>query len=295
MRKLLLIAMLCAGCAHVTHDQFIEGPQGRLHVEDGGSGAGVPVMFVHGNGANLTQWRAQLDHVRRTRRAVAFDLRGMGKSDPARNGDYGVNGMADDVQAVADALGLKRFVIVGHSFGGSVVAAYAAKHPERLAGVVFADAAGNVKIAPEVAEKFVAAIRANKDKVVDQWFAPILKNAREGTKKAVLDSEHDTPVDVIVGALDSLRFFDAKQAIDAYHGPRLAIAAAPIQSPASLNVQFPEIPVKMMDGVSHWLMMDKPDEFNALLDQFLASLSSASASSSSSSSSSSSPTSSHQR
>ena len=55
----------------------------------------------------------------------------------------------------------------------------------------------------------------------------------------------------------------------AYHGPRIAIAAADIESPASLHVQFPEIPVKKIHGTGHWLMMDKPDEFNTLLDDFL--------------------------
>ena len=273
MRRLaLIVTLLGAGCAHVTHDLFLQGPQGRLHVEDGGRGSAVPALLVHGNGANLTQWRAQLDHLRKTRRAVAFDLRGMGKSDPARNHDYSVTAMTDDVQAVADAVGLKRFVIVGHSFGGSVVAAYAGKHPDRVAGVVFADAAGNVKIPDEVAEKFLGALRAHKDAVAAQWFAPILENASDDEKKAVLDSVHNASDEAFAGALDGMRSFDVKPALDAYHGPRIAIAAAPIQGPSSLNVQFPEIPAKKMQGVSHWLMMDRPEEFNGLLDEFLSSV-----------------------
>src|ERR1700747_126568 len=126
--------MLLASCAH-TYPMFVSGPQGRLHVDDGGRGDALPVLFVHGNGANLTQWRAQLDHLRPSRRAVAFDLRGMGQSDLPANGDYSVAAMADDVEAVADALHLKRFVIVGHLYGAHVAAEYAAKHPERVAGV----------------------------------------------------------------------------------------------------------------------------------------------------------------
>ena len=35
-------------------------------------------------------------------------------------------------------------------------------------------------------------------------------------------------------------------------------------------MQFPEVPAKKMTGTGHWLMMDKPDEFNAILDEFLA-------------------------
>src|SRR6266540_6312894 len=91
---------------------WIQGRQGRLRVDDGGHG-GLPVLFVHGNSGNRTQWAAQLEHLRAARRAVAFDLRGMGESEPAANADYSVEGFAEDVAAVADALGLERFVLVG--------------------------------------------------------------------------------------------------------------------------------------------------------------------------------------
>jgi pimeloyl-ACP methyl ester carboxylesterase len=257
-------------CAHTLSSPFVQGPQGRLHVDDGGSGRGVPVLFVHGNGANLTQWRHQLEHVRATRRAVAFDLRGMGQSDPARDTNYSVDAMTDDVQAVADALHLRRFIIVGHSYGGAVVAAYAAKHPERVAGVVFADAGGSIKMTDEQANRFLDAIRKNKDAVVRQWFAPILAHGTEATKQEVLASVDKTAVDPFVGALVSMRTFDPVAAVNAYHGPILAIAATPTEGPSSLHVQVPSLHVVKMDDVSHWLMLDKPDEFNRILDGFLA-------------------------
>jgi pimeloyl-ACP methyl ester carboxylesterase len=266
----MTLALLFASCAHVTHSGFIDGPQGKLRVDDGGSGRALPVLFVHGNGANHNQWRYQLEHVRKTRRAVAFDLRGMGESALARNGDYSIAAMADDVEAVADALHLRRFVIVGHSYGGAVVAAYAAKHPERVAGVLFADAGGNVKMSDDAAAKFLAVLRANKDQFVEQWFAPILANASESVKAEVLASVHNTAVEPFAAALNDMRSFDAVHTVEAYHGPRLAVAAAPIESPASLHVQVPSLRVVKMQGVSHWLMLDKPDEFNAILDGFLA-------------------------
>ena len=227
---------------------------------------------MHGNGGNLTQWRAQLDHLRPSRRAVAFDLRGMGQSAPAADGDYSLEAMASDVEAVADALHLRRFVIVGHSYGGAVVMAYAAKYPHRVAGVVLADSAGNVRISPEQAQKFLDALRKNKDAVVAAWFAPILKPSGDAVRKAVLESEHNTSVEVIASALAGLPKVDLTPLVAAYHGPRLAIAAADIEGPSSFHMQFTDVPVKKIHGAGHWLMMDKPDEFNAILDEFLASV-----------------------
>jgi pimeloyl-ACP methyl ester carboxylesterase len=266
--KRLLLALLLTSCAHMT-PRFIEGPQGKLRVDDGGSGSGVPVLFVHGNGANHAQWRYQFAHLRPTRRAVAFDLRGMGESDAPKNGDYSVAAMTDDVQAVADALHLRRFVIVGHSYGGAVVAAYIAKHPERVAGVVFADAAGNVKITDDVASSFTAALRADKDKVVRQWFAPILVNASDAVKEEVFSSVSKTPADALASALMGMRSLDAVHAVESFPGPKLAIAAAANENPTALHMQVPTLRVVKMDRVSHWLMLDKPDEFNRILDDFL--------------------------
>jgi len=243
-----------------------------LNIDDGGKGESLPVLFVHGDSGNLTQWRAQLDHLRRSRRAVAFDLRGMGKSPPDANGDYSVAAMTSDVDAVAGALRLQRFVLVGHSYGATVAAAYAAQHPERVAGLLLADGGGNVKVSKEEEKAFFAELRKDKDAFLRQFFAPILEPSREEVRNAVFESVRNTPVEVFARAMAGLLTVDVGSFVRAYHGPLLLIAAADIESPASLHVQFPELPAKKMRGVGHWLMMDKPDEFNALLDGFLKSI-----------------------
>ncbi len=119
----------------------IAGPAGKLAVDDGGTGDSV--LFVHSVAGNTRHWSAQLEHLRKTRRAVALDLRGHGKSDAAGNGDYAVEAQATDVAAVADALGLERFALVGHSMGAGVALAYAGAHPERVTHLLVADPIGD--------------------------------------------------------------------------------------------------------------------------------------------------------
>lgn len=269
MKRVALAVLMIVGCTHVSSPRFIEGPHGRLHVDDGGSGPGLPVILIHGNGANLTQWRAQLDHLRRTRRAVAFDLHGFGESERRPGADYSLGAMTGDIDAVTRALGIDRFVLVGHSYGGSVAGAYAAARPERVAAVVFADAAGNVQVTREEAAQFLDRIRTEGPKFVEQWFKPVLKGSLPEVERAVHESVKKTPPEVMASALESILFFDMGAAIRAYPGPKFAIAAAPMEQPVSLHVQFPEVTTRKIDGVSHWLMMDKPAEFNAALDEIL--------------------------
>ncbi len=102
----------------------VKGPSGPLAVDDGGSG-GVPILFVHSFAGSGAHWQPQLAHLRATQRAVAMDLRGHGLSAPPLDKNYSVTAFASDIAAVAHALGLRRFVLVGHSMGGAAAVAYA--------------------------------------------------------------------------------------------------------------------------------------------------------------------------
>jgi pimeloyl-ACP methyl ester carboxylesterase len=252
---------------------WIRGPQGRLRVDDGGRG-GLPVLFVHGNGGNRTQWAEQLGHLRATRRAAAFDLRGMGESEGAANADYSVEGFAQDVAAVADALGLERFVLVGHSFGGAVVAAYAGKHPDHIAGLVFADVAGDIRNPPPAAAETLrrGLLPEHYEDFTRRWFEGILAKGTDSTKEAVMKSLRATRREIFIAATTGLYSFDPVAALAPYHGPRLHIASYLADNPAAIHGTFKDMPVRVILDASHWLMLDRPEEFNRFLDGFLKGL-----------------------
>src|SRR4051794_27037448 len=271
MKKLMisLIAIVFASCAHAPVSGPVTTPNGTIYVDDGGSG-GVPVLFIHGNGADSSQWEAQLAHLRTSRRAVAIDLPGMGKSAPAANGDYSPKANAAAVDAAVSSIGLKRFVLVGHSYGGAVAATYAAAHPEKVAAVIYADSAASVPAMSPPMQKFVDALRADRMKVTRMWFAPMLKPSSQAVQDRVYATVEKSKVDAFAGALEKLAGYDAKSVVNAYPGPKFVIYAADIESPASFRPQFPDLPAIKLTGTGHWLMLDKPEEFNAALDTFLA-------------------------
>ncbi|HEY3356805.1 MAG TPA: alpha/beta fold hydrolase [Polyangia bacterium] len=252
---------------------FVDGPAGRLHLDDGGTG-GVPVLFVHGGGANLSQWAAQLAHLRASRRALAFDLRGMGQSDRPADGDYGLEAMAGDVLAVAAARRLGRFVLVAHSYGVAVACAFAGAHPDRLAGLVLVDGYGaKLVLSPEEERQMAEGFRPERyESFTASWFEPLLVNARPRTREAVLGSLRATPPEVFTRSLRQSIGFDPGAALARYPGPRLAIACAALDNPQMMQHAIPGIPCRMVEGVSHWIQLDAPDEVNAILDEFLAGL-----------------------
>ncbi|HEX2255030.1 MAG TPA: alpha/beta fold hydrolase [Thermoanaerobaculia bacterium] len=251
----------------------VDGPAGALHVEDGGTG-GLPVVFVHGLAGSAGQWAAQLAHLRRHRRALAVDLRGHGRSDPAGDGVYGVEDLAGDVAAVADELGLERFVLAGHSLGASVASELAAREPERVAGLLLVDPNGDQTRVPrrEISD-FLATVAADPEAEVRWYFKQVLTGAAPGTAERVLADLEATPPEVLVGALEASSAHSPVPALEAYRGPVLAVVSDMNTLPYSLPNLLPKLPVRLMAGTSHWLMLDRPDELSELLDRFLATLS----------------------
>jgi non-heme chloroperoxidase len=100
-------------------------------------GKGPVVTFSHGWPLSADAWDGQMLHLQQNGfRVVAHDRRGHGRSSQASSGND-MNGYADDLAAVLDALDLKRAVLVGHSTGGGEVARYIGRHgTKRVAGVV---------------------------------------------------------------------------------------------------------------------------------------------------------------
>jgi haloalkane dehalogenase len=106
-----------------------------IHYEDEGSG--TPFVFLHGNPASSHLWRNVLPGVPNAR-LLTPDLIGMGQSAKPDIA-YSFDDHARYLDGWFDALGLERVVMVGHDWGGALAFDWAARHPDRVAGIAFAE------------------------------------------------------------------------------------------------------------------------------------------------------------
>lgn len=111
---------------------------GSLELHELAPGELPLVLALHGITANALSWGAVASAVAGRARVVAPDLRGRAGSR-AVAGPWGLGEHADDVPAVLDHLGVERAVLAGHSMGAFVAALAAARHPERVSGVLLVD------------------------------------------------------------------------------------------------------------------------------------------------------------
>lgn len=123
--------------------QFVSIAGMQVHVrDDGPRDDPAPIVLLHGVAGNLYHWQGWADLLKAQRRVIRFDLPGFGLTRPAPNGDYSVSAYVHFMRAALDALGVKRCVLAGNSFGGLVGCQTALAEPERVQRLILVCAAG---------------------------------------------------------------------------------------------------------------------------------------------------------
>lgn len=102
----------------------------RIVYSEGGKGE--PVLLLHGFGASADNWNQFAVRLTRKYRVTAPDLPGWGQSTRVETESYGYSKQIERLQQFVTQLGLKRFHLVGHSMGGFLASAYAARYPEQV-------------------------------------------------------------------------------------------------------------------------------------------------------------------
>ncbi len=250
-----------------------------LEVEDHGDG--VPFVLLHGFPLSSAIWTPIRTAVEQAARLVTPDLRGFGASDKPAAG-YAVDELAEDIVRLADALGLDRFVLGGHSMGGYVALRLAAAHRERIAGLVLVDtraepdtpegkrrrdsalaAIGRGEIGPFRAE-FVGGLvgpstKARAPRVLEELMAiaaeaaphalsGCLAGMRDRPDSRPVLPELDVPALVIVGQEDALTAPASAQAMAS-----ALPAARLVEIPSSGHTPSMERPIPTADAILAFL------------------------------------------
>jgi sigma-B regulation protein RsbQ len=249
-------------------------------------GAGdTAVVFVHCWACNRSFWREQVGPVAAAGyRLVALDLPGHGESGAGRQ-EWTIAAFAADVEAVVEALDLRRVALVGHSMGGPVSVTAAARMAGRVIGVVCVDTLHDAEfewpegMAESIAAQLEADYRAGMESFVPQLFR---KGADPQLVRWVIDQAVETSDHAATIALmRAFPAFDSRAALAAAGVPIRCINAAPageegFATRIDVNRKYADFDAVLMEGVGHYIQLERPEEFNRKLLGILASLSAAS-------------------
>lgn len=254
---------------------------------------GAPVVLLHGWPDRASLWENQIPALNDAGfRTIAPDLRGFGDSaKPAEVDAYNILFLAGDVQGILDHLSIERAHVVGHDWGAALAWAIAGFAPERVdklvaMSVAHPSAFGDAGLAQRRLSWYMLLFQF--EGIAEEWLSmDDWKNMRDfgaghlGIEQVIADAARP-------GALSAgLSWYRANVPPESLIAPRMPfppVAAPTLGIWSSGDAYLLEEPMKQsgdhvtgefryerIDGASHWMQLDAPDELNRLLLEFLGS------------------------
>jgi pimeloyl-ACP methyl ester carboxylesterase len=233
------------------------------------------LVLVHCWAGNLGFWREQVQALAGKARLVLIDLPGHGKSDKPHTA-YSMDFLAGGVLAVMRDAHVNKATLIGHSMGAPVICRVYHLAPERVAGLVSVDGLlRRPKMSAEQAEQFVSrfADADYRDKM-RQGMGALFPAGTEKIRDQVISEMLETPQYVMVGAMKGMFGVDEPDWDLKHVNVPVMVINAPNQmwtdeykeyvQALSSNTEYRTIP-----GTGHWLMLEKPAEFNTALVEML--------------------------
>jgi non-heme chloroperoxidase len=264
------VAAFAQGVAPVS--KWAKLDSNKIHYYDiGNAKAKNALVLIHGWTCSADFWKASFNAFPGYR-VIALDLPGHGQSDKPKV-SYTMEYFARSVEAVMKDVGVKNAVLAGHSMGTPIAREFYRLHPDQTRGIIVVDGALRTFFPKTFADTFIGQLKANykenSAKFVD-GMAGVIKD--EALRKQVRETMLAAPDYVAISAMEGM----ADEKIwkeDKINVPVLAVMAPSPFWPADIKDIYtsiaPNIDFQMWSGVSHFLHMEKPKEFNDQVRSFI--------------------------
>jgi pimeloyl-ACP methyl ester carboxylesterase len=270
MRRLLYTFVIGLSLAAPCSAASVDGL--AIHSSSTGTGKAT-VIFIHGWTCDSSSWAAQVPAFAKKYRVITLDLPGHGKSASPKDGKFSMDLFARAVEAVREEAKADKVVLVGHSMGAPVIRQYVRLYPQHVAALVAVDGPLDFRAFPPPQAGQGPPLMTGpeglkaREKMIRGMFTPQTPPAlQEQILKMMLSAPEATANGAMASIFDpSLRKADASAA------PALAIYAGTAQVPDASKTKevLPNYEGTQIPGTGHFVMMEKPEEFNRLLSAFL--------------------------
>jgi len=228
---------------------------------------GVTLLFVHGAGGNHEIWENQVKYFSN---AIAIDLPGHDSGEGRRT----IEEYVKDVRRFCDQKSLKNFVMVGHSMGGAITQKFALTYPEYLRAIVLVSTGARLRVAPIIFEE----IKRDYDNFLKLMKEYAFSNKTPvEVRDKVAELMRKVKPQVIYGDFEACDKFDVMGSLNRISLPTLIICGkddllTPVEYSEYLKANIRNSELKVIADAGHMVMLEKPEEFNKILREFLSSI-----------------------
>jgi pimeloyl-ACP methyl ester carboxylesterase len=242
----------------------------KIHSASAGSGS-TTLVLVHGWTCDSSSWAGQVPSLAKKYRVLTLDLPGHGQSGSPANGKFSMDLFARAVEAVRAEAKADKIVLVGHSMGAPVIRQYARLYPQHVAALVAVDGPLDMRQFPAdfkpPALTGAEGLKA-REGMIRSMFTP---QTPADVQQKVLAMMLKAPEATAIGAMGSMMDPSLRKS-DVTPMPALAVWAGTAQQMPNLDETrkaLPKFEQTQLAGTGHFLMMEKPEEFNRLLVAFV--------------------------
>jgi pimeloyl-ACP methyl ester carboxylesterase len=245
-------------------------------------GEGQAILLIHGFPLNRQMWQPQLSPLAEAGyRVIAPDLPGFGASEVPAQG-YSMDGFADDLIALMDALQIERAVVGGMSMGGYILMNLLERYPQRVRAACFIATKSSADDEEGRARR--SAMAADAERLganplikifAELLFAPDSMHEKPELIARVTSWMRDTDPRALAGGLLAMRDRkDYTPLLPSFRQPSLVLAGA-LDRAASpnaveiLRTGLPNCQTRVIERAGHMVNMERPEQFNAALIEFL--------------------------
>jgi pimeloyl-ACP methyl ester carboxylesterase len=156
--------------------------------------------------------------------------------------------------------------------GGAASLAYAGAHPDRLARLVLVGTPGKTSV--EQSKPVIDSLQTEAyEQVMQGYMKQLLLHAKPEVSTRVMNEFRKLDKTTSLRIITALFQFDPLPLLKAFTGAVLVISTSrEKEQPNALLHQAKDVPGKVIEGTSHWIQMDKPEAFNAVLEAFLTTI-----------------------
>src|SRR5256885_6662386 len=257
----------------VSESKFVDVDHLKVHYTNYGNGD-VALLLVHGWACDETVWTEQAPALAERIRVITVDLPGHGQSDKPNTIEYDKALYTRAIDGALKNAGAKSVIIVGHSNATPFTREHYRKFPAKVKALVVVDGPLHAMFDRDTMEKFVVPLKGdNYPEAAGRVIAGMTKEVKDAALREKIKALMlKTPQHVAVSEFEATADEDLWKA-DKIDIPVLMIMAKqPAWSPEYeqfVRGLIPKLDYQVWGNVSHFLMMEKPREFNAAVLKFL--------------------------
>lgn len=249
----------------------------RLYYEE--QGEGPPLLFVHGLGSSSRDWFEQVSHFADRYRVLRIDLRGHGRSGRPL-GPYHIAQFARDV-----AVGLRRLDaapahVVGLSMGGMVALELAASAPALIRSLVITNSVADTRLQTWADLWFYVSRRVMVQVLGMRRVGHLLaerlfpKRNQETHRREFVKRWSQNDKQAYLWSVDAIMGWSVTDRLPTISAPTLLVSSdqdyTPVSTKNRMAARMPNAELAVISDARHALPVEKPDAFNALVEEFLA-------------------------